>query len=311
MSLSPITMNFLAAQGVSMTGAAAPVASGSASVSDSASISSAAASLGSSASAGIGSYLNAGTSSLSNFMDSLGSSSQQSSGVDLSTVTNGDFNSFMKSAIAGMKTDSSAANSSEAMKSAVGVMTAYFKQFFPGMSDSEIQTLTNMYATQYADLAKAMDMTSLMQGVSAGSDASGASGVSATGTINASDVKGTAWGKKLAADAEANANGPGGWCLKWVSQSLARNGVSGIGGASAYMAADQLAKNSHFKEVKGVSDADLSNLPAGCVVVWDRGNGHEHGHICISLGDGREASDKIRNMTHNYGTSFRVFQPAQ
>ena len=118
---------------------------------------------------------------------------------------------------------------------------------------------------------------------------------------------GTAFGKKLAVDAERNANGPGGYCFKWVSQALRRHGVS-TSGASAYMAADQLAKNDKFKEVK-VSPSDFKKLPPGAVVVWNKGPGHPHGHISIALGDGREASDKIRNQITNYGTSARVFIP--
>ena len=118
---------------------------------------------------------------------------------------------------------------------------------------------------------------------------------------------GSSFGKKLAVDAERNANGPGGYCFKWVSQALRRHGVQ-TSGASAYMAADQLAKNDKFKEVR-VSPKDFKKLPPGAVVVWNKGPGHPHGHISIALGDGREASDKIRNQITNYGTSARVFIP--
>lgn len=117
-----------------------------------------------------------------------------------------------------------------------------------------------------------------------------------------------AWGSALARDAEKHANGPGGYCYKWVCQALARAGVKGIGGASAYMGADQLAKNPRFREIS-VQPKDLAKLPAGAVVVWNRGAGHPHGHISIALGDGREASDKIRKQITNYGTSVRVFLP--
>lgn len=122
------------------------------------------------------------------------------------------------------------------------------------------------------------------------------------------------WGQALAKDAEKNANGPGGWCFKWVRQALERAGVKGVGGASAYMAADQLAKNPKFREIK-VSPKDLPKLPAGAVVVWDRGGsgassaGRTHGHISISLGDGREVSDKVRQQTTSMGSNVRVFLP--
>jgi hypothetical protein len=117
----------------------------------------------------------------------------------------------------------------------------------------------------------------------------------------------TPWGQKLAADAGRNANGPGGYCYKWVAQALARHGVS-VHGASAYMAADQLAKSDKFREIK-VDPKDLPKLPAGAVVVWNKGSGHPHGHISIALGNGKEASDKLRTQITNYGTSVRVFMP--
>ena len=124
------------------------------------------------------------------------------------------------------------------------------------------------------------------------------------------------WGAAMAKDAEKHAvSGPGGWCFKYVCEALARAGVKGgVGGASAYMAADQLAKNPKFREVK-VAPADLPKLPAGAIVVWDRNGsgagaaGKQHGHISISLGDGREVSDVIRKQTTGMGSNVRVFLP--
>ncbi len=119
---------------------------------------------------------------------------------------------------------------------------------------------------------------------------------------------GNAFGRRLAQDAASHANGPGGWCFRWVRQALERNGVRGVGGASAYMAADQLAKNPKFREVS-IPPRQFKRLPPGAVVVWDKGNGNPHGHISIALGDGREASDKIRPQTTTHGTRARVFLP--
>lgn len=140
-------------------------------------------------------------------------------------------------------------------------------------------------------------------GTGGGGSVSGASGP----TVNPSDIKGAGWGADLARYAGANANGPGGWCYKWVGQALRKFGVN-VSGASAYMAADQLAKNSKFREVQ-VAPKDLKKLPAGAVVVWNKGAGHPHGHISIALGNGKEASDKLRDQITNYGTSVRVFIP--
>jgi hypothetical protein len=133
----------------------------------------------------------------------------------------------------------------------------------------------------------------------------GAGGNAASGPIQASDT-----GTKLAeiAKAEAtNGDSSGGWCYRDVSRALSKIGITVTGG-SAYMAAEQLAKNPKVQEVK-VSQDQLKSLPAGAIVVWDKGAGHEHGHISIATGDGKEASDLMRNQITNYGTSFRVFMP--
>lgn len=89
--------------------------------------------------------------------------------------------------------------------------------------------------------------------------------------------------------------------------ALERQGMK-LDGISAYMAADQLAKNNRFQEVKVARDK-LRDLPPGATVVWNKGPGHPHGHISIALGNGREASDVIRNQIVNYPSSFRVFMP--
>lgn len=150
---------------------------------------------------------------------------------------------------------------------------------------------------------------------SAGTAAASSMGGSSAPVATSSDFGSVpAWGAALAKDAEKNANGPGGYCFKWVRQALERAGVKGVGGASAYMAADQLAKNPRFREIQ-VAPKDLPKLPAGAVVVWDRGGsgassaGKTHGHISISLGDGREVSDRIRNQTTSMGSKVRVFLP--
>ncbi len=96
-------------------------------------------------------------------------------------------------------------------------------------------------------------------------------------------------------------------CYHFVKRGLAQEGVI-VGGKHAYLAANQLAKNDQFKEVK-VKPSELSELPAGAVVVWNKGGKHKSGHISVSLGDGREISDRIRNQTEGYGTSVRVFLP--
>lgn len=144
-----------------------------------------------------------------------------------------------------------------------------------------------------------------------------APGTSASPGANAKPIspddlkKGTPMGQALAQEALKHATdgtGDGGHCFRNVGDDLRKFGIQ-TSGASAYMAADQLAQSDKLKEVSGVSQDDLKKLPPGAVVVWNRGGGHEHGHISIALGDGREASDVLRQQITNYGTSYRVFLP--
>ncbi len=148
-------------------------------------------------------------------------------------------------------------------------------------------------------------------GSSSGARSSGTSSGAGAGAADPSQFSGgTETGRKLAAEAQkeaTNGDSQGGWCFRDAGRALAKVGIN-TSGASAYMAADQLAKNPKVKEIK-VSQADLPKLPPGAIVVWDKGPGHEHGHISIALGNGKEASDLVRNQITNYGTSFRVFMP--
>lgn len=98
-----------------------------------------------------------------------------------------------------------------------------------------------------------------------------------------------------------------GECKTGVRKALEKHGIT-IKSRSAYMAADQLAKNPIFKEVK-VKRSKLIDLKPGTIVVWDKCNGHPHGHISISIGGGKEASDCIRDQFTDYGPRFKVFEP--
>lgn len=140
-------------------------------------------------------------------------------------------------------------------------------------------------------------------------DVTGPSGTSLLGQApGTGGLRPSGTGQGMAKAAERHARGRGGRCFKYVADVLDRFGVV-LSGRSAWMAAGQLARNPKMAEVKGLKNEDLKKLPAGAVVVWNRGNGHAHGHISISLGDGREASDIIRRQATQYGTSFRVFAP--
>lgn len=123
------------------------------------------------------------------------------------------------------------------------------------------------------------------------------------------NTAGTEFGKKFAAQAEKTArriNTPG-LCLKGVNDTMQAMGLPVKREAAAYMALDDFRNNKRFQEVK-VSKEQLKSLPAGAVVIWDKGSGLPYGHISVSLGKGREASSTVRDQLL-LNTKFHVFIP--
>ena len=131
-------------------------------------------------------------------------------------------------------------------------------------------------------------------------------------------------GQKLK-EAALTTRGTTGLCLAGVHESLLE--AYGINTklpfGSAYMATEYFRGNvegyeeiaQHFQEVE-IAEEDLSSLPPGAIVIWDKGGnssvseaGKKHGHISISLGDGRESSDHIQNQITGRGVKFYVFIP--
>ncbi len=99
-----------------------------------------------------------------------------------------------------------------------------------------------------------------------------------------------------------------GWCARGVNRALRAAGLPMAPSPSAYMYARRLASDSRFREIKNVSDAGLRKLPPGAVVVFAPNGGRtRHGHIMVTLGGGREASDHIQRVSV-HGTQ-RVFVP--
>ena len=99
-----------------------------------------------------------------------------------------------------------------------------------------------------------------------------------------------------------------GWCARGVFNSLQAAGLTIPRSASAYMAANTLARDPRFREVR-LTDAQIRQLPPGAIIVSAAYNspGNPHGHIAITLGGGREASDHLGSVATN-GTQ-RVFIP--
>jgi hypothetical protein len=122
-------------------------------------------------------------------------------------------------------------------------------------------------------------------------------------------------GNKLANIAYKVATGKNtsGMCYRGVKDSLKTAGIDNgsVVGGSAYMAKNYLSQHKNFKEVS-VSREELNKLPAGCVIVWQpyndkKGKYHKHGHITVTLGDGREASDHVQKLV--MAGNYNVFVP--
>lgn len=123
-------------------------------------------------------------------------------------------------------------------------------------------------------------------------------------------------GEKLANIACKNAERTGtiGRCYHGVKDSLKLAGLNHgeMTGGSAWQAADSLKNHKNFNKV-GVQRDQLKSLPAGCIIVWDpftdrKGKYHEHGHIAVTLGNGKEASDHVQNLLTS-GDKYTVYVP--
>ena len=116
--------------------------------------------------------------------------------------------------------------------------------------------------------------------------------------------------KKLAQNAKANAESSSqGECAKYVSDAIEASGIPVTRG-HAYQMEANLRNNSHFKEVK-VSQDELASLPAGCILVYPKGSAgysSQYGHIEITLGNGKAASDFV-NSNPKYANNMKVFVP--
>lgn len=116
--------------------------------------------------------------------------------------------------------------------------------------------------------------------------------------------------KKLAQNAKSKAGAHSQKrCAEFVSNAIEASGIPVTRG-HAYQMENNLRNNSHFKEVK-VSKDELANLPAGCILVYPRGSAgysSQYGHVEITLGNGKTASDFINNNP-KYASNMKVFVP--
>lgn len=120
-------------------------------------------------------------------------------------------------------------------------------------------------------------------------------------------------GQKLAGTIQKHLKGFTGYCSKHVSNALSESGLGNERCGSAADMDSKLGNNNNFKEIKVSSADDLKKLPAGCVLVYERGAARyssKHGHIEVTLGDGTAGSDgRTRNL--RYTENMHVFVPVE
>ncbi len=115
-------------------------------------------------------------------------------------------------------------------------------------------------------------------------------------------------GGALAKAVANNAIGFSNQCARYVRFALDRTGLGTGARGDGYQYSSILSQNPNFKEIS-TQGLNLSSLPAGCVLVYDRGvagYSRQYGHVEITLGNGQAVSDGVTNNIRN---GARVFVP--
>lgn len=182
-----------------------------------------------------------------------------------------------------------------------------WSKYCDNMGLNTMQGLTNAYQKMQVQNTYKMNAMGGIGGFGA------MSGVSSVG-IYGPYLGATNEGERLAqiASCAGGQNGTRGKCLKGVNDSLQAAYGFRLSYPSAYMAKQSLDRmGDKFQNVtcQYQPASKLKSLPPGAIVVWDRKEGHPHGHISIALGNGQEASDHIQNQITGYGSCYVVYMP--
>lgn len=117
-------------------------------------------------------------------------------------------------------------------------------------------------------------------------------------------------GERLASIARKNATGFSGYCATYAKRDIAEAGLGKYEPGHAFQCDDILRRNPNFKEIS-TAGLDLKTLPAGCVLVYERGvagYSNMYGHIEITDGKGYACSDGV---TSKIRPGAKVFIPVQ
>lgn len=117
--------------------------------------------------------------------------------------------------------------------------------------------------------------------------------------------------KRINKNKSKPSDGGGAWqgkCAAYVGLAIQDSGLGSYPYAHAYQLADKLRGNPNFKEIS-VSGTDWKNLPAGCILCYDKGSqgyNKDYGHTEITQGNGTATSD---GTTHNIRKPDAIFIP--
>lgn len=173
------------------------------------------------------------------------------------------------------------------------------------LQDPQVQqTLLPLLQMQQKNTAMLMQMMQILSTLMGNSEAVQAtSAESQTGNFDhhsevldgsQASLEANEWGLKLAQAAENNAlivNTPG-LALREVSKVLREFGFRLGNHSGCFHLVNDLRNSTLLQEVQ-LQRRQLSHLPPGVIVVWDKAPGLQFGHISIALGGGREASSTV------------------
>lgn len=123
-------------------------------------------------------------------------------------------------------------------------------------------------------------------------------------------------GHGVAKSVITNSTGTTGACARFVNDACEENSISITRDNHAYTRAAVFAgKTEDFTEVKINNESELTNLPAGSIVVYGKGAcgySSEHGHVAIATGNGGLCSDHIQSsIKFAKEADIRVFIPTK
>lgn len=116
-------------------------------------------------------------------------------------------------------------------------------------------------------------------------------------------------GLQLAQNAVSNAVGFTGYCARYVKKAISETGLGAYESGNACDLLHTMRNNKNFKEISP-DGIDLKSLPAGCVLVYDKGVGgysSRYGHTEITTGSGKAVSDGVTNNL--YKKPSAIFMP--